>query len=87
MADEKIGDEPMIKVVVTWGGHKLSPVQYNTVDVGQLSAEFMVPARQVAAGVQRMHEILRVEGEKLFEEKCREHADFLSRAVALVKGK
>lgn len=88
MAEEKTSSEKselMVTVTVTWGGHKLTPVQYNSVDIGQLVATATVPYGKVPAAIAAMHTMLKAEGDKLFEEKIHEHADFIRRASHAMK--
>jgi hypothetical protein len=76
---------PMVTITVTWGGHKLSPVQYNTFDVPQLTAQVTVPYDKLDDAIPKVHEKLRTHGLVLFERALHEHGEFLRKADAYLR--
>lgn len=74
-------------LTVTWGGEKFSPIQYQTVDVGPISATVEVPDGMSAESAHRaVLSELRLMMDSQFEMQLNDFADRVRKAAAIVRG-
>lgn len=74
-------------LTVTWGGEKFSPIQYQTVDVGPISATVEVPDGMSAESAHRaVLSELRLLMDSQFEMQIDDFKERVRKAAAAVRG-